>query len=227
MHPSMRCHLRLLARQLATVGSLNFEDKSQWRTERWHGLVTNIHITCTHHTYHRCHTLSYIRVGPPLYPIFLKRLKEIAALAYCEARCGWRPQAQRQQAGMVDMTWARLQDRSDDFIRFYHFWNTLAAWPLQHLGCKPVKASLSFSPVVDFLEPRLRFPASVVGVRGTPNVTLTYAQSVLGAKCVKNLISQWLQDILWIVKGISEWVETRRDSKVREKIVLLHHIQGG
>ena len=39
--------------------------------------------------------------------------------------------------------------------------------------------SCSFSPVVDFLEPRLRFPASVVGARGAPNVTLTYAQSIL------------------------------------------------
>ena len=45
------------------------------------------------------------------------------------------------------------------------------------------QASLSFSPVVDFLEPRLRFPASVVGVRGTPNVTLTYAQSLDGCIC--------------------------------------------
>ena len=48
---------------------------------------------------------------------------------------------------------------------------------------------------MDFLEPRLRFPASMVGVRGTPNVTLTYAQSVLGAKCVNILVSQ---DILRI-----------------------------
>lgn len=45
------------------------------------------------------------------------------------------------------------------------------------------RSSCSFSPVVDFLEPRLRFPASVVGARGTPNVTLTYAQSIDGCLC--------------------------------------------
>lgn len=69
------------------------------------------------------------------------------------------------------------------------------------------RSSCSFSPVVDFLEPRLRFPASVVGARGAPNVTLTYAQSILDfhitfscvvvvvLKCIKTLNGEGLSEL--------------------------------
>ena len=83
------------------------------------------------------------------------------------------------------------------------------------------RSSCSFSPVVDFLEPRLRFPASVVGARGTPNVTLTYAQSILDfhitfscvvvLKCIKTLNDfKWRGLVRTGTKSISPLAERHR-----------------
>eukprot|EP00913_Durusdinium_trenchii_P014120 g13253.t1 len=46
----------------------------------------------------------------------------------------------------------------------------------------------SFQPVLNFLRPRLRLPASVAAARGPPEVTLTYAQSLDG--CIAGRTSE-------------------------------------